>query len=112
MHNDVERRVLDHDLHSTGERLVTRKEARVLIASGYYRKSTGSPYGATHYRRSLSDGSCLHLVIEEHRRRLHHDAFDPHTSLFSLGMHVTHEARSEAVSYGALAWSVVKLLAR
>jgi len=112
MHYDVERSVLDHDLRSNGERLVTRKDARVLIASGYYRKSTGSPYGANHYRRSLSDGSCLHLVIEEQRRRLHHDAFDPHTSLFSLGMHVTHEARSEVVSCGALAWSVVKLLAR
>jgi hypothetical protein len=112
MHNAVERRILDHDRGSTGEQLVTRKEARVLIASGYYRKSTGSPYGATHYRRSLSDGSCLHLVIEKHRRRLHHDAFDPHTGLFSLGMHLTHEARWEAVSYGAFAWSVVKLLAQ
>jgi hypothetical protein len=112
MHSDVERSVLDHDSLSNGERLVTRSEARVLIASGYYRESTGSPYGATHFRRSLGDGSCLHLVIEERRRRLHHDRFDPHTSPFSLGMHLVHEARSEAVSYCALAWSVVKLLAR
>jgi hypothetical protein len=112
MHSAVERRVLDHDLHSNGERLVTSRQARVLISSSNYRKSTGSPYGATHYRRSLSDGSCLHLVIEQRRRRLHHDAFDPHASLFSLGMHVMHEARSEAVTYVALAWSVVKLLAR
>jgi len=112
MHNSVELRVLEHDAHSNGERLITRKEAAVLIASGYYRESLGSPLGATHYRRSLDDGSCLHLVIEEHRRRLHHDAFDPHAGPFSLCMHVTHEARSEAASYGALAWSVVKLLAR
>jgi hypothetical protein len=112
MLSDVERSVLDHDSLSNGERLVTRNQARVLIASGYYRKSTGSPYGATHLRRSFSDGSCLHLVIEEHRRRLHHDTFDPHTSPFSLGMHLTHEARSEAVSFCALAWSVLNLLAR
>src|SRR5688572_28416944 len=36
MHSEAERRVLDHDLHSNGERLVTIREARVLIASGYY----------------------------------------------------------------------------
>ncbi len=112
MHHSVERSVLDHDPLSNGERLIARAEARALIASGHYRKSAGSPYGATHYRRSLDDGSCLHLVIEEERRRLHHDAFDPHAGLFSLGMHLTHEARSEAASYCALAWSVVKLLAR
>jgi len=111
-HDAVERRVLGHDLHSNGEQLITRKEARVLVASGYYRESTGSPFDATHYRRSLDDGSCLHLVIEGSRTRLHHDAFDPHAHLFSLGMHLTHEARAEAVAYGALAWSVIKLLAR
>ena len=112
MHFAVERRVLEHDLRSNGEQLITKKEARVLIASGCYRQSTGSPHDATHYRRSLSDGSCLHLVVEGRRMRLHHDAFDPHSDLFSLGMHLMHEARSEAVSYGALAWSVIKMLAR
>jgi hypothetical protein len=112
MYNGVERSVLDHDRLSNGEQLVTRDETRLLIASGYYGKSTGSPYGATHFRRSLSDGSCLHLVIEEHRRRLHHDTFDPHAGLFALGMHLTHEAKSEAVSCCAMAWSLVKLLAR
>lgn len=112
MHYPVERQVLDHDVRSNGERSVTRKEADALVASGHYRKSTGAPHDATHYRRSLSDGSCLHLVIEGRRMRLHHDAFDPHTSLFSLGMHLMHEARSEAVTFGALAWSAIKLLAR
>lgn len=112
MHFAVERRVLEHDLRSNGEQLITRKEARLLIASGYYRESTGSPHAASHFRRSLSDGSCLHLVLESRRTRLHHDAFDPHANPMSLGMHLMHEARSEAVSYGALAWSVVKLLAR
>ena len=112
MHYAVEHRVLEHDLRSNGEQLITRREARLLVASGYYRESTGSPHDATHFRRPLSDGSCLHLVLEKRRTRLHHDAFDPHAGPLSLGMHLMHEARSEAVSYGALAWSVIKLLAR
>jgi len=85
MHFAVERRVLEHDLRSNGEQLITRKEARLLIASGYYRESTGSPHDANHFRRSLSDGSCLHLVLERRRTRLHHDAFDPHANPLSLG---------------------------
>lgn len=112
MHHAIELRVLGHDVRSNGEQPISRREARVLIASGYYRESTGSPHDATHFRRSLSDGSCLHLVLEKRRTRLHHDAFDPHAGPLSLGMHLMHEARSEAVSYGALAWGVIKLLAR
>jgi hypothetical protein len=112
MNHKVEQRVLEHDSHSNGEQLITRKEARLLIASGHYRESTGSPHTAAHFRRPLSDGSCLHLVLERHRTRLHHDAFNPHRNPFSLGMHLLTEARSEAVSYGAIAWSVLKLLAR
>ncbi|MGA2552348.1 MAG: hypothetical protein ABSF50_19555 [Burkholderiaceae bacterium] len=112
LYHDVENRVLAHDPRANGECPVTTQEARSLIASGYYRQSTGAPYGARHYRRALADGSCLHLVIEGRRRRLHHDAFDPHASLVSLGMHITHEARSEAASYAALVWSAIKLLAR
>ena len=112
MQHAVERRVLEHDVRSNGEQMITRREARLLVASGHYRESTGSPHDATHFRRQLSDGSCLHLVLEKRRTRLHHDAFDPHAGPFSLGMHLMHEARSEAVSYGALAWSVIKLLAR
>ena len=112
MHCAVESRVLEHDLRSNGEQLITRREARILIASGHYRESTGSPHDATHFRRSLNDGSCLHLVLEKRRTRLHHDAFDPHANPLSLCMHLMHEARSESVSYGALAWTVIKLLAR
>jgi hypothetical protein len=112
LHYAVEQRVLDHDPGSNGERRVSARDARLLIASGRYRASTGAPYGAIHYRRSLDDGSCLHLVVEGHRRRLHHDSFDPHRNLLSLGMHVTHEAQSEAVSCLALAWGMIRLLAR
>ena len=112
MYRAVERRVLDHDPNSNGERTVTRREADTLIAGGLYRTSTGSPASAAHWRRSLPDGSCLHLVLQGPQRRLHHDAYDPHASLLSLGMHMTHEARSEAAALAALAWSAVRLLAR
>jgi hypothetical protein len=112
VHRAVERRVLDHDPNSNGEQAVTRREAHALIASGRYRSSTGSPASAAHWRRPLADGSCLHLVVEARRARLHHDAHDPHVSLLSLGMHATHEARMEAAAMAALAWSAIKLLAR
>lgn len=112
MYRAVERRVLDHDPNSNGERPVTRREADSLIASGLYRASTGSPASAEHWRRSLPDGSCLHLVVQARQRRLHQDAYDPHANLLSLGMHMTHEARSEAAALTALAWSAVRLLAR
>lgn len=112
MHNDVERAVLGHDRLSNGEREVTRRQAAALVASGYYRQSSGFPHGARHFRRSLADGSCLHLVLDEKGGRLHHDAFDPHAGPFSLCMHLTHEAKSETAAYCAMAWILVKLLAR
>lgn len=107
-----ERRVLEHEHTSNGERPVARREVEALVATGLYHSSTGSPTGASHWRRPLSDGSCLHLVVEPGRARLHHDAFDPHGNLLSLTLHMTHEARSEAVALTALAWSVVSLLAQ
>lgn len=112
MHFAVERRALDHDQRSNGEQPVTRRESEALIASGRYRPSTGSPASAAHWRRSLPDGSCLHLVIEGTRRRLHHDAYDPRSSLFSLCMHASHEARTEAAAMVTLAWSAIDLIAR
>jgi hypothetical protein len=108
----IERRVLDHDAGSNGERPVRRREVDALLASGFYRASTGAPASASHWRRSLADGSCLHLVVESRHRRLHHDEFDPRASLLSLGLHMTHEARSEAVALVALGWSVVNQLAK
>lgn len=106
-----ERRVLAHDAASNGERRISRREADALVAGGLYRASTGAPASASHWRRRLPDGSCLHLVIEPRRSRLHHDAFDPHASLLSLAMHATHEARHEAAALVALAWSALSVLA-
>jgi len=110
MYRAIERRVLDHGAQSNGECSLTSRQADALIACGQYRASTGSPASAAHWRRSLPDGSCLHLVVQARKRRLHHDAYDPQTSLFSLGMHMTHEARYEAAALAALAWSAVSLL--
>jgi hypothetical protein len=107
-----ERRVLAHGPASNGERPVSRREAAVLVAAGHYRASTGSPASAEHWRRRLPDGSCLHLVLQPRRCRLHHDSFDPHASLLSLTMHMTHEARAEAAALAALAWSALALLAQ
>ena len=108
----VERSVLRHDANSNGERPVPAREARRLIATGLYRESTGSPVGARHYRRPLEDRSCLHLVVENGMASLHHDRFDPHAGALSLGMHLAHEARGEAVAGLALAWNLLRLLAR
>jgi len=112
VYTDVELDVLDHDRFSNGERTIARGHAETLIASGNYRRSSGFPYGALHYRRPIRDGSCLHLVIGDETNRLHHDAFDPHAGPFALGMHLTQEAKSEVVAYCAVALSLVKLLAR
>lgn len=107
-----ERLVLAHGSASNGERVITRRQVGALVATGQYRASTGSPSNASHWRRPLPDGSCLHLVVEPRCCRLHHDAFDPHANLLSLMMHMTHEARPEAAALTALAWSVVNLLAQ
>jgi hypothetical protein len=111
-YTEVECEVLDHDRFSNGERTIDRRRAEALVASGHYRPSTGFPYGAQHYRRPIRDGSCLHLVIGDESNRLHHDAFNPHAGPYALCMHLTGEAKSEVVAYCAMAWSVVKLLAR
>ncbi|HSN19981.1 MAG TPA: hypothetical protein VLS49_04845 [Usitatibacter sp.] len=108
----VECAVLRHAAHSNGERPVDACEVRRLVDSGLYRGSAGSPVGARHYRRTLEDRSCLHLVIEDGEASLHHDRFDPHSGILSLGMHLAHEARGEAVTGLALAWNLLRILAR
>lgn len=108
----IELAVLGHDVRSNGERDITARQASRLIASGLYRSSRGAPFGATHFRRPLPDGSCLHLVIEAGRRRLHHDAFNPDAGLMRFSMHMAHEARVDALSLLALGWIVLDLLAR
>lgn len=112
MFSPIECLVLDHDGTSNGEREISGQQAQQLAASGLYQASTGSPASASHWRRSLPNGSCLHLVIEGPECRLHHDAHDPHANLMSLCLHMTHEARTEAAELVALGWAAVRLLAR
>ncbi len=95
-----------------GQYSLTADELDALLSSGHYRKSLGSPPHAAHYRRSLDDGSCLHLIVEDGRASMHRDRFDPHRDPVSLGSHLATEARSESAAVVASACYVVKLLAR
>lgn len=112
MVRDIELRVLAAKSGFGAHRPITRRERERLLASERYEKSLGSPHHASHYRRSLPDGSCLHLVVEDDHASLHCDRFDPHRDPVSLGWHLVTEARSEWMASVAFAYFVVKLLAR
>jgi hypothetical protein len=111
-YTDDERALFDLDDLAGREIMLSDAQADRLVASGRYRPSTGYPYSGSHYRCSNADGSCLHLVWREGRPHLHRDRFDPHASPLSLMMHLSNEARSECAATVAMAWSVVRLLAR
>jgi hypothetical protein len=111
-YTEVERALFEQGDLTSREIVLTDAEAHELLASGCYRHSTGFPYAGSHFRRSNADGSCLHLVWRDGVPHLHRDRFDPHASPLSLVMHLTNEARSESAATLAMAWSVVRLLAR
>lgn len=69
-----------------------------LLANIEYHASLGDPASASHYRRSLSDGSCLHLVIVEGEANLHWDRHDPHGGPVLLVAHLLEESSTQAVS--------------
>ena len=69
--------------------------ARTLLESGLYRISWGSPPWAHHFRRSLPDRSCLHLVINQDRATLHRDRWDPRRGSLELARHCVEEAPFE-----------------
>jgi hypothetical protein len=83
-----------------------------LLAGGRYRPSLGGPLRASHYRRALADGGCLHLVVEGHAGRLHCDRFDPHRDPGTLVLHLLAEAPREALANVAAVWTVLRLLSR
>ncbi len=91
---------------------ISMEQARLLLATGNYRESFGSPAHAHHYRRSLDDGSCLHLIILDERAVLHCDRFDPALSPSSLFWHLLIEARGEAVASASLAWYLFSMAVR
>jgi len=111
-YSEIERRLFAYGDRVSRELELTPEQADALLVSGHYRRSTGYPYDAKQYRRSNSDGSCLHLVWRDGRPRLHRDAYDPHASPMSLYMHLSNEARFESAASCALGWSLVRLLAR
>jgi hypothetical protein len=111
-YSDVERSLFAYGDRISREVELTADEVDALLASGHYRRSTGYPYDAQQYRRSNADGSCLHLVWRDGRPRLHRDTYDPHASPLSLYMHLADEARFEVAATCAMAWSLVRLLAR
>ena len=111
-YTDFEQSLFEHGDSVSREVELDHQQAEALIASGFYRLSSGFPYEATQYRRSNADGSCLHLVWCRGVPRLHRDTFDPHANPMSLYMHLTNEARFETAATCALTWSLVSLLAR
>lgn len=83
---------------------ITEQDAQELLSSGLYQPSTGFPIWAMHHRRSLWDGSCLHLVQEGNKWTLHRDRHDPHASPTSLIHHIVNDAPAEtAVTLGLVA---------
>jgi hypothetical protein len=70
----------------------------VLLANVAYHASLGDPASATHFRRGLTDGSCLHLIIAGESAELHRDRYDPHAGPAFLAAHLMTEAPRPAAS--------------
>jgi hypothetical protein len=88
------------------------EEVRALVQGEGYRPSLGSPLSACHYRRSLSNGACLHLVVEGKEGRLHCDRFDPHRDPYSFVLHLLTEAPRETLANLAAGWALLRFLVR
>lgn len=76
---------------------ISSEEARRLRSSVGYQPSFGANLLATHYRRSLADGSCLHLVSDGGQHALHRDKHDPRRNVASFINHLIHDAPLETV---------------
>ena len=74
------------------------RERDELLANVEYRASVGDPANASHYRRSLPDGTCLHLIITESEAHLHWDRHDPHGGPALLAAHLMEESSTQALS--------------
>lgn len=84
-------------------------EADALLANIAYHPSLGDPASAAHFRRSLEDGSCLHLIIADEIAELHRDLYDPHGGPSLLAAHLLNESPRPAAS---VALALVALLRR
>lgn len=83
-------------------------DVNVLLADPSYHPSLGDPASARHYRRSLSNGSCLHLVIQQGSASLHLDSHDPHHSPAHLVAHLMQESPAQAYSLLAAAIALLR----
>lgn len=92
--------------------LLTDSDLAALLADPAYRESLGQPGHARHYRRSLPDGTGLHLVLFEDRAELHHDRYDPHAGPAALLLHLATDSPREALSLAAAGLSVLLRLGR
>jgi hypothetical protein len=107
----VEQRVVAVDTQGVNLE-ISFAQARSLLASGQYQPSLGEPLDAGHYRRPLVDGSCLHLVVYDHKVLLHSDRFNPDRDFVSLTLHLLTEARDEALDLVSAAWLLLCRAAR
>jgi len=105
----IECRVLEGAIQGLTEELA-QSDLDVLMHCGLYRSSLGNPPHAQHFRRSMTDGTCLHLIIERGVGSLHCDRFDPHRDPMSFVCHLLTEARQESLSATLTAWSIARLL--
>lgn len=78
--------------------------AQELVRSGGFRESLGSPVWATHYRKSLPDGSSIHVVINGDSASVHRDRFDPHRSIGDLIAHIVAEAPVQTAVHALGVW--------
>jgi hypothetical protein len=90
---------------------LTPPERDVLLANVDYHPSLGDPASATHFRRSLADGSCLHLIIAD-TPSLHRDRYDPHASPALLVAHLCTESPRPAASVALAIAAVLRRMAR
>ena len=79
-----------------------------LLANPAYRSSLGHPGHALHFRRTLPDGTGLHLVIREGRAELHRDLFDPHAGPGALALHLVTDAPAYVLGAVAAGWAVLR----
>lgn len=77
---------------------LSAEELDSLLADPAYRSSLGDPGHATHFRRSLPDGTGLHLVIVEGRAELHRDDFDPHAGPVAMALHLATDSPRQILS--------------
>lgn len=104
----LERRALESPVGEAIE--LTREELDALLADPAYRSSLGHPGHATHFRRGLSDGSGLHLVIVDGRAELHRDAYDPHAGPGAMALHLATDSPRQILSVIAAGLSAFRRL--